>query len=97
MTEKCFNNWWKSLGLIDIVDAYYLRAYEKTINADRLLQNLRERVQFVDTADGGVSRPALSAKDVAIRQWFWSMIEGGDFEYQIDGAGNQLLLWIRKS
>jgi len=66
---------------------------EKTINAHRFLKTLREQVQFGDTADGGVSRPALSPEDVVIREWFRSMIEVDGFEYKFDGAGNQSAIW----
>jgi len=66
---------------------------KKTINADRFLKNLRDQARFGDTDDGGVSRTAMSPEDVAIRQWFRSMIEADNFEYKFDGAGNQSAIW----
>ena len=66
---------------------------KKTINADHFLKTLREQVQFGDTADGGVSRPALSPEDAAIREWFRSTIEADNFECKFDGAGNQSAIW----
>lgn len=69
---------------------------KKTINAHRFLKTLREQVKFGDTADGGVSRPALSPEDAAIRHWFRSMIEADNFEYKFDGAGNQSAIWRSK-
>jgi N-carbamoyl-L-amino-acid hydrolase len=59
------------------------------INTQRFLKSLKEQVTFGDTGDGGVSRPALSPEDHAIRKWFQAMIESDGFEYRIDGAGNQ--------
>ena len=66
---------------------------KKTINADRFLKNLSDQARFGDTDDGGVSRTAMSPEDVAIRQWFRSMIEADNFEYKFDGAGNQSAIW----
>lgn len=63
------------------------------INADRFLQMMDEQAQIGGTAAGGLSRPALSETDVAVREWFKSKIAeyNGDFrlEYHMDGAGNQ--------
>jgi N-carbamoyl-L-amino-acid hydrolase len=73
-------------GLYDIRMNY-------SINRQRFLKSLRDQVRFGDTGDGGVSRPALSLEDQAIRKWFQSMIESDGLEYRIDGAGNQSAIW----
>lgn len=58
------------------------------IKADRLLKNLEDLAQIGQTADGGVSRPALSAADVAGRDWFKQKVEEVGLEFRADGAGN---------
>ena len=63
------------------------------VNRQRFLKTLHEQVTFGDTKDGGVSRPALSLEDHAIREWFRSMVESDGVEYRIDGAGNQSAIW----
>jgi hydantoinase/carbamoylase family amidase len=68
-----------------------------TINRARFLKNMREQVRFGDTGDGGVSRPALSAEDHRIRDWFREMIEADGLEYSSDGAGNQSAVWRCKN
>jgi hydantoinase/carbamoylase family amidase len=60
-----------------------------TINRQRFLRLLSEQAQFGATAAGGVSRPALSADDLAIRGWFRQQIEREGLHYQMDAVGNQ--------
>ena len=59
------------------------------INEERLLNNLRSLWQIGATADGGVSRPALSEADMQGRAWFKEKVEAAGLNYQEDGAGNQ--------
>ena len=59
------------------------------INADRLLTDLRELAQIGATADGGVDRQALTANDIAARDWYRRKIAEAGLEYAMDGAGNQ--------
>ena len=72
---------------------WYHTAMVAHINRQRFLRTLQDQVQFGDTGDGGVSRPALSPEDHAIREWFRAMIEADGFEYRSDGAGNQSAIW----
>lgn len=60
-----------------------------TINRERFLHLMQEQAQFGATPAGGVSRPALSAPDIAIRNWFRQLIEREGLQYHIDPAGNQ--------
>ena len=41
------------------------------------------------TADGGVSRQALTAADREARRWFQTKIAEAGLDYAMDGAGNQ--------
>ena len=59
------------------------------INADRLLTDLRELAQIGATADGGVDRQALTANDIAARDWYRRKIAAAGLDYAMDGAGNQ--------
>lgn len=59
------------------------------INGQRLLDNLTQLAEIGATADGGVSRPALSEADVAGRAWFKQTVEAAGLLYRDDGAGNQ--------
>ncbi|MBZ0278228.1 MAG: Zn-dependent hydrolase [Anaerolineae bacterium] len=59
-----------------------------TINATRLLNDLDSLAQVGSTGDGGVSRPALSALDVAGREWFRQRTAADGLTCREDGAGN---------
>jgi N-carbamoyl-L-amino-acid hydrolase len=59
-----------------------------TINANRLLNNIDALAQIGRTAEGGVSRPALSEADIAGRAWFRRKVKEAGLESQADGAGN---------
>ncbi len=61
----------------------------QTINAERLLSDLRELAQIGATAAGGVSRPALTPVDLEARAWFRRKISEAELDYAMDGAGNQ--------
>ncbi len=60
-----------------------------TINGPRLLDDLHALGRIGATGAGGVSRPALSAADMAARAWFERRIAEAGLEYRQDGAGNQ--------
>lgn len=59
------------------------------INASRLLNDIAELAQIGATADGGVSRPALTPADIEVRRWFQAKIAEAGLDYSMDGAGNQ--------
>ena len=59
------------------------------INEQRLLDNLAALGEIGATADGGVSRPALSEADIAGRNWFKAQVEAAGLDYREDGAANQ--------
>ena len=59
------------------------------INEARLLEDLKELARIGATADGGVSRPALTAADIEARRWFQAKIAEAGLAYSMDGAGNQ--------
>ena len=59
------------------------------INEDRLLNDLKDLARIGATADGGVSRPALTAADIEGRRWFQAKIAEVGLDYAMDGAGNQ--------
>lgn len=59
------------------------------INETRLLHDLKELAQIGATADGGVSRPALTSADIESRRWFQAKIAEAGLDYSMDGAGNQ--------
>ena len=59
------------------------------INASRLLNDIAELAQIGATADGGVSRPALTPADIEGRRWFQAKIAEAGLDYSMDGAGNQ--------
>src|SRR5688572_25459107 len=59
------------------------------INRERLLNLLETQAQIGATSAGGLSRPALSAEDMLVRNWFKQIISDNGLEYAIDGAGNQ--------
>lgn len=69
---------------------------ELRINRNRFLQLMDEQARIGGTEAGGVSRPALSEQDVAVRDWFKQTIaaHNGDhrLEYHMDGAGNQSIV-----
>lgn len=60
-----------------------------TINAQRLLAELRELGTIGATPDGGVSRPSLSDVDLQARAWFKERVQAAGLDYAEDGAGNQ--------
>ncbi len=60
-----------------------------SVNAERFLGDLRDLARIGATADGGVSRPALSAADLEARAWFRAKIAEAGLDYAMDGAGNQ--------
>lgn len=59
------------------------------VNKDRLLSDLRELARIGATADGGVSRPALTPADIDARRWYQARIAEAGLEFALDGAGNQ--------
>ena len=59
------------------------------VNEDRLLSDIRELARIGATADGGVSRQALTAADIEARRWFQTKIAEAGLDYAMDGAGNQ--------
>lgn len=59
------------------------------INEERLINDLNELAKIGATADGGVSRSALTADDIKGREWFQRKIAEAELDYAIDGAGNQ--------
>ena len=59
------------------------------INEERLINDLNELAKIGATADGGVSRSALTPADIEGREWFKAKIGEAGLEYAIDGAGNQ--------
>ena len=59
------------------------------INDDRLLGDLNELGRIGATADGGVSRSALTAEDIEAREWYRRKIAETGLGYAMDGAGNQ--------
>ena len=59
------------------------------INPNRLLNDLDELARIGATADGGVSRLAFSAEDVAGRAWFEARVREAGLQYDRDGAANQ--------
>lgn len=58
-------------------------------NEARLLEDLKELATIGATADGGVSRPALTPADIEARRWFQEKIAEAGLAYSMDGAGNQ--------
>lgn len=60
-----------------------------TINRERFLNMMDEQATFGTIPEGGVSRPALSAEDLQVRNWFKQQIESHKLAYAIDGVGNQ--------
>ena len=59
------------------------------VNEDRLLNDIRELARIGATADGGVSRQALTAADREARSWFQTKTTEAKLDYVMDGAGNQ--------
>ena len=59
------------------------------INETRLLNDLKELARIGATADGGVSRPALTTADIEARSWFQAKTAEAGLAYSMDGAGNQ--------
>lgn len=59
------------------------------IDESRLLSDIAELAKIGATADGGVSRQALTAADIAGRQWFQRKVAEAGLNYAMDGAGNQ--------
>jgi N-carbamoyl-L-amino-acid hydrolase len=57
-------------------------------NSDRLLNDLASLAQIGRTADGGVSRPALSPADLEARAWFIGRAEESGLAVSQDGIGN---------
>lgn len=60
-----------------------------TINSARFLKLMGAQAKIGATPDGGLSRPALSAADCEIRDWFQEQVMQHGLRYVIDGAGNQ--------
>lgn len=58
------------------------------INGQRLLDDLYALGQVGQTAEGGVSRPAMSEGDLAGRVWFRERVAQDGFAFRQDGAGN---------
>lgn len=58
------------------------------INGKRLLADLDALAQIGGTTEGGVSRPAMSAADVAGREWFENRARVSGLDVRRDGAGN---------
>lgn len=58
------------------------------INGDRLLADLHALSEIGGTEGGGVNRPALSAADLAARDWFAERAAASGFTVRRDGAGN---------
>jgi len=63
------------------------------INEKRFLNLMDEQARIGATGDGGLSRPALSEADLAVRQWFREQITAAGLQYRMDGAGNQSAIW----
>ncbi len=59
-----------------------------TINTQRLLDDLHALSQIGRTAEGGVSRPALSEADMEARAWFRQRAEAAGLAFYQDGAAN---------
>jgi len=59
-----------------------------TVNARRLLDDLRDLSRIGATPEGGVHRPALSAADLEARAWFRARAEAAGLICRQDGAGN---------
>ena len=59
------------------------------VNEERLLADIRELSRIGATADGGVSRQALTAADIEARRWYQARIAEAGLDYALDGAGNQ--------
>src|SRR5687767_702362 len=60
-----------------------------TINHERFLNLMDTQAQYGATSAGGLARPALSAEDMLVRNWFKQVISEHGLEYVVDGAGNQ--------
>lgn len=60
-----------------------------TINQERFLSLLDEQATIGATPEGGLSRPALSEADMAIRAWFKQQVQSAGLDYRRDSAGNQ--------
>jgi N-carbamoyl-L-amino-acid hydrolase len=58
------------------------------INSKRLLDDLAALGAIGKTAQGGVSRPALSPADLAGREWFEARAAEAALDFAKDGAGN---------
>ena len=58
------------------------------INIDRLMADIDALAQIGRTADGGVTRVAMSENDVLGRAWFREQVEAAGLEFRADGAGN---------
>lgn len=61
----------------------------RTVNAARLLGDLKALAEIGKTSDGGVSRVAFSVEDELGRNWFRKRAEECGLVYSCDGAGNQ--------
>ena len=59
-----------------------------TINASRLLKDIDDLARIGATPDGGVTRCAFSAADVAGRAWFADRVRQAQLTLRLDGAGN---------
>ncbi len=60
-----------------------------TINAERLLANLKQLSAIGRTPEGGAARTAFSLNDIGGRMWFQEQVYRAGFAYVQDGAGNQ--------
>lgn len=59
------------------------------IDRERFLRLMNEQANIGATADGGLSRPALSEADMVVRAWFAAQAQDAGLIYRVDGAGNQ--------
>jgi N-carbamoyl-L-amino-acid hydrolase len=67
-----------------------LRAMEH-VQGVRLIRMQRELATFGGRADGGVSREALTATELAARQWLCSLCTGPQYQWYVDDAANLIV------
>ncbi|KRB70682.1 M20 family metallo-hydrolase [Noviherbaspirillum sp. Root189] len=61
------------------------------VQDDRLVQMQRALAGFGGRDDGGVSREALTAAELAARQWLCSQLTGVQYQWYIDDAANLIV------